>query len=84
MTSAQLIQELKDKVKGYNDVKTQYEKNYKEYDSKINAFNATYQFNNGIFNKQLTEDELKNLKTSTWLNSKKQQFANAMSYKEET
>ena len=84
MTSAQLIQELKDKVKGYNDVKTQYEKNYKEYDSKINAFNATYQFNNGIFNKQLTEDELKNLKTSTWLNSKKQQFANAMAYKEET
>ena len=84
MTSAQLIQELKDKVKGYNDVKTQYEKNYKEYDSKINDFNATYEFNNGTFNKQLSEDELKNLKTSTWLNSKKQQFANAMAYKEET
>lgn len=80
----QLIAELKDKVKQYGDIKTQYEKNYKEYDSKINDFNKNYQFENGIFNKQLTEDELKNLKTSTWLNTKKQQFANAVAYEEKS
>ena len=80
----QLIEELKNQSKEYGEIKTQYEKNYNLYNSKIDDFNKTYQFENGLFNKQLTEDELANLKTSTWLSSKKQQFANAMAYEEKT
>ncbi len=84
LTKEQLIEKLKTEAKGYGDIKTQYEKKYKDYDTKIGDFNKTYDFKNNVFNKQLTEDELKNLKTSTWLNNKKQQFANAMSYEEKS
>ena len=80
----QLIEELKNKSKQYGEIKTQYEKNYKDYNSKIDEFNKTYEFKDGIFNKQLSENELSNLKTSTWLNSKKQQFASAMAYEEKS
>jgi len=78
----QLIEQLKDKIKGYQDLSSKFNEKYKEYGTKISDFNTTYKFDKGIFNTELTENELKNLKTSVWLNSKKQQFADAMSYQE--
>jgi len=83
-TKEQLIQQLKDKIQDYRTTNEDYQKTFKEYDDSINEFNSTYKFNGGSFEKQLTEDQLKNLKTSTWLNSRKEQFAEAMSYSQNT
>ena len=79
-TKEQAIQQLKDKIEEYRSTNSEYDKQYKAYGTKINEFNATYKFNGGGFDEQLSEDQLKNLKTSTWLDNKKQQFAQAMSY----
>ena len=81
-TKEQLIEQLQAKIKSYNEANSSLDLEYKTYETNLQDFNKTYGFNQGKFEKDLSEDQLSNLKTSVWLANRKQQFASAMSYQE--
>ena len=79
-TKEQLIEQLQTKIKSYNEANISLDAEYKTYETNLQDFNKTYGFNQGKFEKDLSEEQLSNLKTSIWLSNRKQQFASAMSY----
>ena len=81
-TKEQLIEQLQAKIKSYNEANSSLDLEYKTYETNLQDFNTTYGFKQGKFEKDLSEDQLSNLKTSVWLANRKQQFASAMSYQE--
>ena len=81
-TKEQLIEQLQTKIKSYNEANISLDTEYKTYETNLQDFNKTYGFNQGKFEKDLSEEQLSNLKTSVWLANRKQQFASAMSYQE--
>ena len=81
-TKEQLIEQLQTKIKSYDEANISLDTEYKTYKTNLQDFNKTYGFNQGKFEKDLSEEQLSNLKTSVWLANRKQQFASAMSYQE--
>ena len=81
-TKEQLIEQLQTKIKSYDEANISLDTEYKTYETNLQDFNKTYGFNQGKFEKDLSEEQLSNLKTSVWLANRKQQFASAMSYQE--
>ena len=79
-TKEQLIEQLQTKIKSYNEANISLDAEYKTYETNLQDFNKAYGFNQGKFEKDLSEEQLSNLKTSIWLSNRKQQFASAMSY----
>lgn len=79
-TKEQLIEQLQTKIKSYNEANISLDVEYKTYETNLQDFNKAYGFNQGKFEKDLSEEQLSNLKTSIWLSNRKQQFASAMSY----
>ena len=79
-TKEQLIEQLQTKIKSYDEANISLDTEYKTYKTNLQDFNKTYGFNQGKFEKDLSEEQLSNLKTSIWLSNRKQQFASAMSY----
>jgi len=79
-TKEQSIEQLQTKIKSYNEANISLDAEYKTYETNLQDFNKAYGFNQGKFEKDLSEEQLSNLKTSIWLSNRKQQFASAMSY----